>query len=73
MVLAFDFTDEILKCDLACEQAPKWSGAKKRIGDDSAIFLFAHSTREHVHRLSVTIQMKGTEHYVSVVLFNTLY
>lgn len=29
----FRLYDEILTCDLACEQAPKWSGAKEKIGD----------------------------------------
>ena len=32
-----------------------------------------HSTRESVRRLSVTIQMKGTEQYVPVVLLIMLY
>ena len=44
-------------------------GRKRKSAAIRRFFLLPHSTRAPVRRRSVTIQMKGTEHYVSVVLF----
>ena len=48
-------------------------GRKRKSATIRRFFLSPHSTREPVRRLNVTIQMKGTEHFVPVVLFIMLY
>ena len=50
----------------------EWS-EKKKSATIPRFSFSPHSTREPVRRLSVTIQMKGTEQYFPVVLFIMLY